>query len=55
MVKNCCVPRCFSGLASEETPSDSKITFHAFPKEDELRKKWINSVHRKKDENSKEL
>ena len=56
MVKNCCVPKCNSGLASA-TPSTTKISFHRFPKitntnsnetrEKELRQKWINSIPRK--------
>ena len=47
--RNCCVPECNSGLASQ-TPTDEKISFHKFPRDNELRQKWVSKVHRKNNE-----
>ena len=61
MVKNCCVPKCKSGLECAdclkhlractcEKPNTSKFSFHRFPNDSELRQKWIAKVHRKNNE-----
>lgn len=49
MGKNCCVPKCNSGLSSQ-TPSATKSAFHVFPKENDLRQKWISKGDRKNNE-----
>ena len=66
MVKNCCVPKCNSGIECAEclknrraciceTPNTTKFSFHRFPKDNELRQKWIAKVHRKNNENTNKL
>ena len=68
MGKNCCVPKCNSGLRCEgcleslrrsackcEIPNPSKCSFHKFPTETELRQKWIAKVHRKNSENKNQV
>lgn len=41
----CCVPLCRSASNSEE---GKKLSFHCFPKDGDLLKKWINSIKREK-------
>ncbi|KAJ8703991.1 hypothetical protein PYW07_013285 [Mythimna separata] len=40
MVKTCCVYTCTS-----ESYSGCGISFHSFPKNDEMRLKWLSSIH----------
>ena len=52
--KNCCVPECKTGLRTNTTTA--KISYHKFPKNDELRKRWISKVHRQNiEENDKDI
>lgn len=43
MGKKCCAPNCRSGYSSCET----KFRIHVFPKNEELRQKWVRAVPRK--------
>lgn len=45
MVYTCCVPQCKTGYKSNDT--DEKIALFQFPKDDNFKKKWINSIPRK--------
>ena len=67
MGKNCCVPKCNSGLRCSgclesvrkackcERPNTSTFSFHKFPIDTELRQKWITKVRRKKNENTNQV
>ena len=42
MPYRCCVPRCNGNYSSS-----SKVTVFGFPKEEEMKKKWLNAIKRK--------
>ena len=46
MVNKCCAFGCKSGYASQDA-TDVRITFHSFPRDEELRAKWIRANPRK--------
>jgi hypothetical protein len=41
MVNKCCVPRCSGNYATGE-----KVHVFKFPKDDNMREKWLKSIHR---------
>jgi len=46
MVNKCCAYGCKSGYASQDA-TDVHVTFHSFPRDEELRAKWIRANPRK--------
>ena len=45
MGRKCTVPECKSGY-NPEPPGAPKISMHLFPKDNELKQKWIRAIHR---------
>lgn len=41
MVNKCCVPGCAGNYTK-----DQKVHIFKFPKDDDLRKKWLHAIHR---------
>jgi len=47
MPRSCCVPNCKSNYPKEIKKGKKYVSSFAFPKDEELRKKWIAAVNRK--------
>jgi hypothetical protein len=41
MVNKCCIPRCSGNYATGE-----KVHVFKFPKDDNMREKWLKAIHR---------
>nr|CAI5854751.1 unnamed protein product [Callosobruchus analis] len=46
MSRSCCVPRCNSNYKKDLKEGKSYISSFAFPKDEQLRRKWIGAIHR---------